>query len=66
MKIAVSLLKQLRLINQLDKSFKIKMVRFKIKKSIIKIIKAMDKIILTNLKNWLSLLNLINIFKMIK
>ena len=66
MKIAVSLLKQSRLINQLDRSFKIKKVRFKIKKSIIKIIKAMDKIILTNLKNWLSLLNLINIFKMIK
>jgi hypothetical protein len=66
MKIAVSQLKQLRLISQLDKSFKIKMVRFKINKLIIKIIKAMDKIILTNLKNWLSLLNLINIFKMIK
>lgn len=66
MKIAVSLLKQLRLISQLDKSFKIKMVRFIINKLIIKIIKAMDKIILTNLKNWLSLLNLINIFKMIK
>lgn len=66
MKIAVSPLKQLRLIYQLDKTLKIKKVRFIINKLIIKIIKAMDKIILTNLKNWSNLLNLINILLMIK
>ena len=66
MKIAVSPLKQLRLIYQLDKTLKIKKVRLIINKLIIKIIKAMDKIILTNLKNWSNLLNLINILLMIK